>query len=128
MIRRVIPGTIASELVGVQPMSAPSSLADVFNMKLSFGINRVTVKNSDGVTFILIFSEDAGKERDDPRLLGAEVFFLCQGEEVLIFKETFVLPDDINGFSVISSASSEFEERIDEITHHRVQSSSCSSA
>lgn len=34
MIRRIIPGTIASELVGIQPMSGPVSLA--FSLRFSF--------------------------------------------------------------------------------------------
>lgn len=35
MIRRIIPGTIASELVGVQPMSGPVSLA--YSLRFMFG-------------------------------------------------------------------------------------------
>lgn len=37
MIRRIIPGTIASEIVGVQPMSGP--VAQVFSLRYKYGEN-----------------------------------------------------------------------------------------
>ena len=37
MIRRIIPGTIATEIVGVQPMSAP--VAQVFSLRYKYGEN-----------------------------------------------------------------------------------------
>lgn len=48
MIRRIIPGTIASELVGVQPMSGPVSLA--YSLRFSFGQTLATAGAAADIT------------------------------------------------------------------------------
>lgn len=103
------------DIVGVQPMTSAMT-APIFNMKLSFEVERVSAKNSDDVTFILTFLEDAGKERDDPRLLAAEVLVSYLNEEKSVFKKEFVIQDNWNGFKITSLALEDFKERIDELT------------
>ena len=114
-IRRITPGLIASELIGVQPMSSALT-RPIFNMKLSFEVERISAKNSDVVIFILAFQEDAGKGKDDPRLLGAEVWLDYLGEEKSVFKQNFVIDDKWNGFKITNLAMADFKERIDELT------------
>ena len=113
-MRQVTPQLVAMDIVGVQPM-ASAMAAPIFNMKLSFEVERVSAKNSDDVTFILTFLEDAGKERDDPRLLAAEVFVSYLDEEKSVFKKEFVIQDNWNGFKITSLALADFKERIDEL-------------
>ncbi len=45
MIRRIIPGTIASEIVGVQPMSGPVGL--VYSLRFKFAESAVTLDGSN---------------------------------------------------------------------------------
>lgn len=46
IIRRIIPGTIGSELVGLQPLTAPTGL--IFSMRFAFGENVTAVGGAAG--------------------------------------------------------------------------------
>jgi hypothetical protein len=123
MIRKITPGLMAQEIVGVQPMSAPIGLDKLFKMKTPFEVERATVKNSDAIIFfivifeIIVIFEDAGKEKDDPRKLGIEI--LAEGPGILtstIFKEDISLTDTDNGFKISNQIILEFKESVDDIT------------
>lgn len=117
MIRKITPGLMAQEIVGVQPMSAPIGLDKLFKMKMPFEVERATVKNSDAIIFFIVIFEDAGKEKDDPRKLGIEI--LAEGPGILtstIFKEDISLTDTDNGFKISSQIIQEFKESVDDIT------------
>lgn len=65
MIRRIIPGTIATELVGIQPMSGPVSLAYSLRFLFSNSIDVPTVTyvtNPDGTISAVNLAPGAGPE------------------------------------------------------------------
>ena len=115
MIRRIVPRKIAADIVGVQPMSAPSSL--IFpGMKLSFEVERAETKNSDGVLYYIVIYEDVGKEKHDPRTLGIEVLAKYLGNESTVFKESFIIGENDNGFAISTLVIKEFVRTVDDIT------------
>jgi hypothetical protein len=48
MVRRIIPGTIATELVGVQPMTMPTGL--VFSLRFTYKNNAETIETGGDIT------------------------------------------------------------------------------
>ena len=63
MIRRIIPGTIASEIVGVQPMSGPVSLIYTLRYKYAEAMNHDTGRSAFGGHDIAAGDEAFGNEK-----------------------------------------------------------------
>ncbi len=116
MIRQIIPGKIAAELVSVQPMTSATSILPTLKLNLPFEVERGSATNSDGVKFSILIFEDAGKATNDPRLLGVEIVASYQEEEKTVYKETFTLSEFDNGFAITTMAIADITQHIDEIT------------
>ena len=93
MIRRIIPGTIATELVGVQPMSGPTGL--IFSLRLVYK-NTATTTEGPGVADIAVDDEAFGNTSSTPPFAGKMRRFYAGGITPPASGGLYVAPYGVN--------------------------------
>lgn len=113
-IRRIVPGLIAQEIVGVQPMTVPKSL-DIFSaMTIAFARY---ARNSDGVIFKL--TPSMGKDEIKSIMIIKVAFYQQRYDDYIDVCQLIL---DVSGFSeehakdLIQKSLIQMVEQIDDLT------------